>query len=66
MTKLQDNSCDYPTHHEDKENEEDEGCKVDGSEHRIRLLYFWELKVSQNDAELRETTQTAMNIKKNL
>lgn len=52
------NRCD-PTHHENKENEEDKGCKVDTSKHWIRLLYFWELKVSQNDTELGETTQTA-------
>lgn len=33
------NRCD-PTHHENKENEEDKGCKVDTSKHWIRLLYF--------------------------
>ena len=48
----------HPTHHEDEENEEDEGGEVDGSEHWIRLLDFWELKVSQNDPELSETAQT--------
>lgn len=44
------------THHENEENEEDKACEVDGSKHWIGLLYFRELKVSQNDAELGETT----------
>lgn len=44
------------THHENEENEEDKACEVDGSKHWIGLLYFRELEVSQNDAELGETT----------
>lgn len=46
------------SHHEDEENEEDKRCEVDRSKHWIRLLYFRELKVAQDDAELGETTQT--------
>lgn len=48
----------YPTHHENKENEEDKRGEVDGSEHWVCILNLRELKVSQNDAELSKTTQT--------
>lgn len=45
------------TYHENEENEEDKGHKVDGSKHCIGFLNFWELKVSQDDTELCESAQ---------
>lgn len=49
------------THHENEENEEDKRGEVDGSEHWVRLLNLWELKVSQDDTELGKTTQETGN-----
>lgn len=40
LNNMNNNRCDCPTHHENKENEEDKGGEVDRSEHWIRLLYF--------------------------
>lgn len=47
----------YFSYHENEENEEDKGGEVDGTEHRIGLLNFRELEVSQNDTELCESAQ---------
>lgn len=56
---------DPPTHHKNKENEEDKGCKVDRSNNWMSLLNFWEVKVSQNNTELSKSTQTNKNILSN-
>lgn len=45
-------------HHEDEKDEEDEGGVVDRSQHWVCLHNLRELKVSQNNTELRITTQT--------
>lgn len=42
-------------HHENEENEEDKSVEVDRSQHRIGLVNLGELKISQDDAELRES-----------
>lgn len=55
--------CDRPTHHENEENKEDESCEVDRSKHRVGLLDFRELKVSQDDTELCESAQMENKIK---
>lgn len=50
---------DSPTHHENEENKEDKGGEVDRSKDWVCLLNLGELKVSQNDTELSETTHRA-------
>lgn len=60
-------SCSFSTthkclsHHENKENEEDEGYKVNWSENWVRFFDLEKVKVSQNDTKLGkpENTTTA-------
>jgi len=40
INKLYHHKYRHPTHHENKEDEEDKGCIVDGSKHWICFLYF--------------------------
>lgn len=54
--------CDRPTHHENEDNKEDKSCEVNGSKHRVGLLDFRKLKVSQDDTELCESAQTENKI----
>lgn len=46
----------FRTHDENEEDEEDKGGEVDGSQDWAGLLYLRELKVSQDNTELGETT----------
>lgn len=56
-------TCESIPYHENKNNEDDKGCKVNRPKHWISLLNLWVVKVSQDDSELGKPVRTRKHVK---